>query len=219
MRKRLDGMVEKTAASKRTAVIWLEEFRCNRGERWEDCPSVAPMFLFKPAVSSRPQNGVSVQIIDKFPTLKSRLPHIRPSIASPSSQQPSSATLRPSSASTPPSRCARASPSAAGLTTATLRHHSPQIHHSPASPQPFSFFASFCALLRPNPFPLSLSAPHRTTCTHPTALFRLFPPPPEKPLASCPSIPHTSRRSKFSQLGEHLVLFPAGLPKFPRPLR
>lgn len=120
MRKRLDDMVERTAAFKRTAVIWLEEIRRNRGERWEGCPSVAPMFLFKPAVRTRPQNGVSVQILDRFSTLKSRLPHIRPSIASPSSQQPSSAILRPSSASTPPSRCA----------------HAP--HQQPASPQQHS---------------------------------------------------------------------------------
>ena len=72
----------------------------------------------------------------------------------------------------------------------------PPLH--PASPQPFFLF---CAFLRP-----SLRIP-----TFPALL--------KKHLASSPRIPHTSRRSKFSQLGEHLVLFPAGLPKFPRPSR
>ena len=42
MRKRLEDIVKKSAAPKRTAVIWLEEIRGSGGGRREHCLTAAP---------------------------------------------------------------------------------------------------------------------------------------------------------------------------------
>jgi hypothetical protein len=116
------------------------------------------------------QNGVSVQIIDKFSTLKSRLPHIRPGIVTILAAAIVS-EIAPSSASTTflnahaPQQHQQASPQQHSSITAT------QIHQSQASPQPFSFFASFCGQiisLSPSAFPIERPAPpHRPLLTFP----------------------------------------------------